>query len=449
MVNRIGGGSAEIGTLNAVQDFMGPIGVVTVKLHPPGRSPGLFAVMGVGEERNIVPVTDRVTPWRVGELSGNLEADNPTLMSLLESGSWPAERLSDFLSRNPTVDPVETFTRCVHYIEKHIDFPDKSYGRIVALWLMGTYIHRLFEAFPYLAITGPRGSGKTRLLEVLGGLAFNPLFTANISPAAMFRVIEAMCPTLLLDEAEGLSESGSSFDLRLIIQSGYRPGPTAIRASGDGYTIQTWNLYCPKAIANIHGLESTLADRAIPVVMWKTRGIQGRLRLDRKAPDWGEIRAQLYSFALTNHERVAAMYASSADESLFRQAGRIGELWNPLLAIAAFLEENGATDLVLTVQEAQEQHSQDVAGSASDPWEVALAVALLDLVPSGSALLTPTQIADQMIKRLGSGEAEPTANNVGRLMRRLKLGHDRRTGVKRQYLVFAKRVVDFLKRTGG
>ena len=142
------------------------------------------------------------------------------------------------------------------------------------------------------------------------------------------------------------------------------------------------------------------------------------------------------------------MYAS-ADEGLFRQAGRIGELWNPLLAIASFLEQHGATGLVLAVHEAQDQHSEDVAGSASDPWEIALGAALLDLVPRGSTLLTPTQIADQMIKRLGSDEERPKASTVGRLMRKLKLGHPRRTGLKRQYLVYTKEVVDFLKRMGG
>ena len=45
----------------------------------------------------------------------------------------------------------------------------------MAFWAMLTYCYQAWDAVPYLYIGGPLGSGKSRLFEVLGRLAFRPL----------------------------------------------------------------------------------------------------------------------------------------------------------------------------------------------------------------------------------------------------------------------------------
>src|SRR5207244_1991266 len=75
----------------------------------------------------------------------------------------------------------------------------------VALWVAHTHVFDAFGCTPYLAITSPeKRSGKTRLLEVLELLVREPLPTANISDAALFRVIEERKPTLLVDEVDSI-----------------------------------------------------------------------------------------------------------------------------------------------------------------------------------------------------------------------------------------------------
>ena len=80
-------------------------------------------------------------------------------------------------------------------------------------------------------------SGKTRLLEVLELLVREPLPTANISDAALFRVIDERQPTLLVDEVDAIFGRKSPRDeLRGIINAGYRRGATTHRMGGKNNT---------------------------------------------------------------------------------------------------------------------------------------------------------------------------------------------------------------------
>src|SRR5687767_14003166 len=68
---------------------------------------------------------------------------------------------------------------------------------LLALWIVHTYVIDAAEATPYIWITGPeRRVGKSRLLETLGLFVHSPLATANISVAALFRVVARNAPSL-------------------------------------------------------------------------------------------------------------------------------------------------------------------------------------------------------------------------------------------------------------
>jgi putative DNA primase/helicase len=73
----------------------------------------------------------------------------------------------------------------------------------VALWVVGVHAFDAWTIFPRLFISSPeKGCGKSTLLDVLSCLVPKPLVASSITPAALFRVIEAARPTLLLDEAD-------------------------------------------------------------------------------------------------------------------------------------------------------------------------------------------------------------------------------------------------------
>ena len=66
-----------------------------------------------------------------------------------------------------------------------------------------TFLAEHFLFSPRLSISSPtKGCGKTTLLDVLSRPVLRPLLASNVTPAAVFRVIEKYNPCLLIDEAD-------------------------------------------------------------------------------------------------------------------------------------------------------------------------------------------------------------------------------------------------------
>ena len=64
---------------------------------------------------------------------------------------------------------------------------------------------------PILAITSPqKRCGKTTVIDLLKRLVHRPLAASNVTPAALFRVVDQHNPTLLVDEADNSWQSRTS-----------------------------------------------------------------------------------------------------------------------------------------------------------------------------------------------------------------------------------------------
>ena len=79
----------------------------------------------------------------------------------------------------------------------------------IALWILHTYAMENWYRSPRLTFLSPtKRCGKTRSLEVLEHLVPRPIRTDNISPSALFRSVDAMQPTLLIDEIDTRLKKG-------------------------------------------------------------------------------------------------------------------------------------------------------------------------------------------------------------------------------------------------
>jgi hypothetical protein len=85
-----------------------------------------------------------------------------------------------------------------------------------------------------LGFTSPTpGCGKTTALSVIGCMVSKPLHASNVSPSALFRVIDKHSPTLLVDELDSFTREGS--DHRNILNCGHaRDGSYIIRSVSSG-----------------------------------------------------------------------------------------------------------------------------------------------------------------------------------------------------------------------
>jgi putative DNA primase/helicase len=170
--------------------------------------------------------------------------------------------------QNP-IDGAALLDEIVSAIQRHVVLPDCS-ARACACWVLHTFLTEQFLVSPRLSIASPtRGCGKTTLLDVVSRLVLRPLMASNVSPAAVFRVIEKYKPCLLVDEADTFLSVND--ELRGVLNSGHRKGGAVLRVSGDDQEPRLFTTFGPCAIALIGILPSTLADRSIPVELSRRR----------------------------------------------------------------------------------------------------------------------------------------------------------------------------------
>jgi hypothetical protein len=201
----------------------------------------------------------------------------------------------------------------------------------VTLWIAFTWLIDRVEVAPLLVITAPEmRCGKSQLLSLVGSLSYRSLPASNISSAAVFRVIDAHAPTLILDEADTFMKENE--ELLGVVNSGHtRQTAFVIRTVGDEHSPKRFSTWGAKAIAGIGRLAQTTLDRAVAVQLKRKLPSEKTERLrhaDRGHFD--RLCRMLARFALDNG---AAIQAARPDlpETL---NDRAQDNWEPLLAIA-------------------------------------------------------------------------------------------------------------------
>jgi len=234
-----------------------------------------------------------------------------------------------------TTDGCALITEVEAYIRAYVTLLDPSDALVVALWLMATHVWDAFDSFPYLVVTSTtKRSGKTRLLELMSFVASNSRLVANISPAALYRTVDAEKPTLLIDEAEMFSSAKG--ECRGLLNSGYRRGQTVKRRDGD------YETYCPKAFALIGDVNDTLRDRSI--VLGMRRGASTRRFVYSAAKDEGATLRENLSAAISSKAQEIAQ-TTGRFEGLPFLTDRDEEIWTPLFILCRLFCPDRADEL--------------------------------------------------------------------------------------------------------
>jgi putative DNA primase/helicase len=237
----------------------------------------------------------------------------------------------------------------------------------LALWVVAVHAFDAWFIFPRLFINSPeKGCGKSTLLDALSRLVPKPLVASSISAAALFRVIEAARPTLLLDEADTYARDNEA--VRGVIDASHKRDGAVIRTVGDDHEPRQFSAWAPVALAAIGHLPGTIEDRSIKIGLRRRRPDERvePLRLDRAG-----ILEKLASMAARWAVDHTAALAASDPAMPVVLDNRIGDNWRPLLAVADLAganwpEHGRAAALAL------------VAVGTDESWRVQLLVAIRD-----------------------------------------------------------------------
>jgi hypothetical protein len=387
-----------------------------------------------------------------------LRHDIPKVMS-----RWSLRSVKDWLDGNAYVDPLDVYVGVRTAFEEFIELEDDTTYDFLTLWTIGTYFFHLFPAYSYIYVGGIKQTGKTKLLTILERLCFNAKNSIDLSGSALFRNVEVFRTTLLIDEADVLDSPERKQEIRKLLWGGYKRGSLVDRTNPNTFQPEWFEVYSPKAIANIKGIEDILEDRCIVLIMkrGKRKEIVNR-EIPFDAEVWQDLRDKLYVFYLTYAKEIKELAQNfSFSEGcevcevceggkgvgLEKLAGRERELWSPILKLALFFNRyiNGLYEKMVdfAVRKSQEKFTENVTETA----EYILAKTLTELVKADDYYKVK-DIRELMASKYDEEQKWLSNAWVGRAMKRLGFMDKRQVGTGVEYLLRVAQVRDLAERLG-
>lgn len=324
-------------------------------------------------------VLDKAVAARRRELAD--EASGTDGLAVTNGEPWPEP-----------VDGKDLVQALATKLKDHVVLPDNG-AETTALHILHCHAHDAFQISPILAIQSPqKRCGKTTLMRVIEGLVPRAISADNITAAALFRVIHALQPTMMLDEADTFLKSKErGEEIRGILNSGHRRGGTVLRTVGEKHEVQAFSTWAPKIIAGIDRLPDTLQDRSIVITLRRRLPSEKvkRRRGDRNS-DLIDLNRKAARWAIDNLEALREIDPIVPDALNDRAADN----WRILLAIA---ERVGGS-----WPETARKGALNVSGNSGDDDESSNGVQLLadtrDVFESmGKDALTPTELLEKLI----------------------------------------------------
>jgi len=234
-----------------------------------------------------------------------------------------------------SVSPVQVFDLIYDVFDYYLDI-EKEKLILFTIYTIGTYFYKLFPTYPYLYLFGATESGKTKTLNIFEKLCFNGVATINLSPSALFRLVEVFGATLCIDESEYLKDAERRSELQSILFSGYKKDSgNVLRVEGDKTkNVRVFHVYSPKIMASINYPNDILLTRCIVVNM--KRGTNKEKLNRTPSDDFLEIKDKMYLMLFNKFDEL--MQVKDMDFSNELLVGREHELWRPLFVIAYWLK---------------------------------------------------------------------------------------------------------------
>jgi hypothetical protein len=313
-----------------------------------GKKPCLFLVT----EEEAIRCTDEELSKR------NIELLHQELS--IEKPRWSSKGLTAFFKTMTCVEPKTLFQTVRDVFSKHIEFSDESFYDLITLWTVGTYFFPLFNAYPYIYVGGLKDSGKTRLLTLCGCMSFNGCLSGSISTACLYRMVQDLRCTLLIDEKENLASVQRYDEFEQILKNGYKKGNSVFRSEMTSKTFRptSFQTYGPKIVANIGGLGDVLESRCITILMHQGSNKEIIEReLDASEQLWQDVRDMIYPFLLKNWKTVRQSYSDLKNETSL--IARDWELWKPILALARVFDDDTYKKMVVLAEEKTKERKDE------------------------------------------------------------------------------------------
>lgn len=271
----------------------------------------------------------------------------PTTFTQDNKNRWPLKNLQGYMrSEDEPIDGMKLFNDLRDIYVTHMEFADEIYFDILPLFIMQSYLFRLFKATGYLHFNGTAASGKSQNLRLMKALGFNTIWASSMSEASIFRQT-AGCPGIIcVDEAESFeSEAGKA--LRQILLAGYLASTSATRAEkvNDRFETIKYLVYSPKVLASIKPLDPVIQSRCVVVQMMPA--IRPIPEFDPDHDKWAQVRADLYVWAMQQARDLDARGQDWNERRRYSEAPTlVNRAWQIVQAYVIVADHLGGKEMV-------------------------------------------------------------------------------------------------------
>jgi hypothetical protein len=157
---------------------------------------------------------------------------------------FPSEP-KEYGSQKELIEEIQKFTHKYLAVSPFFE-------KIISYYALFSWIYDDFNELPYLRGLGDYGTGKSRLLQVVGSICYTPIFASGATTVSpIFRILNDFKGTLVLDEAD-FQNSETTADIIKILNSGFMKGMPVIRSEGNNkksFDVKAFRVFGPKLIA--------------------------------------------------------------------------------------------------------------------------------------------------------------------------------------------------------
>jgi hypothetical protein len=287
------------------------------------------------------------------------------------------------------------------------------FEKIASYYVLFSWIHDDFNELPYLRGLGDYGTGKSRLLQVVGSVCYRPIFASGATTVSpIFRILNDFKGTLILDEAD-FKMSDTTAEIIKILNSGFMKNMPVLRSEGNNkksFDVKAYSVFGPKLIATRQLYKDTaLESRMITEDM--------NLNFPRKdvpfnIPDcfWDEaleIRNKLLMFRFRNKGK-SKIKTELENRDI---EPRLNQIAIPLMSI---IEDQ---DIIKEIQHHIKEYNEKIKTDRTLNYNYQILDAICELLDYGIVRPTIHQVAEKFNKDLSYTEAI-TSKKMGYLIRK-------------------------------
>jgi len=308
------------------------------------------------------------------------------------------------------------------FIRAYFDHLDERVYDLMTAAVAWSYFYRDIKgSTPYILFLGPWRSGKTRALEVLESICYKAVRVVDPSEASLFRSIELLRPTLLIDESQIVDEN-----VRAVMASGYRYGSKVMRVldpEADGFDgIKFYDTFAFVIYASREEPPSDIFSRSITIHCEKN--IRPTLKRIDEARAL-ELRTRWLAQRLCHFGMINITF-----EEFQSDDGRLQELFSPLMVMVQTFGDNEAAKSIESYGRQVERGLRDYESSTP---EAELVEAVARIVEEREGDAPEVVLTSEILERLNNREWTP--HRVGKRMTALGFKRYRSPDGRRGYLV--------------